>query len=74
MQCAAVKTHSLEIMTQPQKRSELNCNEHWYGAKSSGASAPPTNRGEIDKPSLAENGINIKISINPLGVLIYRLM
>lgn len=63
MQCAAVKTHSFEMMTQPQKRSELNCSEHWYGAKSSGASAPPTIRLEIDRPSSTKNSNNNKQSL-----------
>lgn len=44
MQCAAVRTHLLEIIAHPQLCRPFCWIEHWYGAKPSAATVPPTIR------------------------------
>lgn len=60
MQWAAVKTNSFEMIAHPHRRPEDSCKLHWNGAKLSGASSPPTIRGDIDRPPLAVNQSNNK--------------
>lgn len=64
-QCPAVITHSGDMIAQPQKCLDLNCNEHANGAWPSPASWPPIIRCEIDT-WLAEN---MQIEILQINIL-----